>query len=131
MVRIKMYIFKAELPFYPPNKVKCGLQNEVSTNAPAHLYIYIKGSDFKEPHVTHQPLISPPHTTHSQISLLSASHLPSSFVLFLFLTNTHSSLHSLTLPQYPLHTTTSTIIFLAKPSENSLVTSKAPSSILI
>ena len=28
--RIKMHIFKAKLPFYPPCEVKCRLQNEVS-----------------------------------------------------------------------------------------------------
>ena len=31
MARIKMHIFKAKLPFYPPSEVKCELQNEVST----------------------------------------------------------------------------------------------------
>ena len=31
MVRIKMYIFKAKLPFYPPYEVKYRLQNGVST----------------------------------------------------------------------------------------------------
>ena len=62
----------------------------------------------------------PHHTPHPQISLLSsAGHLPSLicfvlFFFFFFLTNTHSSLHSLTLPRYPLHTITSTIIFPAR-----------------
>ena len=32
MVRIKMYISKAKLPFYPPYEVKCRLQNGVSTD---------------------------------------------------------------------------------------------------
>ena len=31
MTRIKLHIFKAKLPFYPPCEVKCRLQNEVST----------------------------------------------------------------------------------------------------
>ena len=31
MTKIKMHIFKAKLPFYPPCKVKCRLQNKVST----------------------------------------------------------------------------------------------------
>ena len=31
MTRIKMHIFKVKLPFYLPCKVKCGLQNRVST----------------------------------------------------------------------------------------------------
>ena len=34
MIRIKIYISKAKLPFYPLDKVKCRLQNEVSTECP-------------------------------------------------------------------------------------------------
>ena len=35
MARIKMHIFKVKLPFYPSGEVKCGLQNEVSTECPS------------------------------------------------------------------------------------------------
>ena len=58
----------------------------------------------------------PHHTPHTHKYLFShqPATYPPSFVLFLFLTNTHSSFHCLTLPWYPLHTTKSTIIFLAR-----------------
>ena len=32
-----MYIFKVKLPFYPPCKAKCRLQNGVSTNSKEYL----------------------------------------------------------------------------------------------
>ena len=38
MARIKMHIPKAKLPFYPPCKVKCRLQNGVSTRSLATFY---------------------------------------------------------------------------------------------
>ena len=36
MIRIKMYIFKVKLPFYPPCEVKYGLQNRLSTCPVTH-----------------------------------------------------------------------------------------------
>ena len=41
MARIKMHIPKAKLPFYPPCKVKCRLQNGVSTNSKSHSLFYM------------------------------------------------------------------------------------------
>ena len=43
MIRIKMHIFKAKLPFYPPSEVKCRLQNEVSTNYDESLTMCLLG----------------------------------------------------------------------------------------
>ena len=39
MTRIKMHIFKAKLPFYPPCEVKWGLQNGMSTSS----YVIVAG----------------------------------------------------------------------------------------
>ena len=40
MTRIKMYIFNVKLPFYPLCKVKCGLQNKVSTPSPCKVLLF-------------------------------------------------------------------------------------------
>ena len=96
----------------------CG-ETWIVCNAPAHKKKGGGGVKILRSHTwSTNPNLSITH--HSHKYLFSQPTTPSSFLLFLFLTNTHSSLHFLTLPRYPLHTTSSTIIFPARSPENSI-----------
>ena len=76
---------------------------------------------FKESHVTHLPLISPPHTTNSQISLLIWPVNQGTFTSFFPFHSPHKH-SSLTLPYSPTSTTPHHFHhhFLARSLQNSI-----------
>ena len=56
MIRIKMYISKAKLPFYPSCEIKCGLQNRVSTIAHNDVFHELTKHIEIDYHITRQHL---------------------------------------------------------------------------